>query len=628
MQLFDTLLKFFRTVSEILISGIAITAFSLLIFSIYYNLRDRVIRSFTFIMVCVVIVYSTEAFALVAGIEWQAELLLKLQWVGIILLPAIYFDFSDALLATTGKPSRWKRKWTIRIAYFISISFLALIPTNLLVGNLVQTDLLANYLQPTIWTTLFVIYYLVTMVLTWINFLRTYKRAATKSSKRRMAYLLIGATAPALGSFPFLLFSTNLAIQHPMLFWVVNAISNLFVGGLIVIMAYAVSFFGVSWPDRVIKTRLSRWLMRGPFTAVIALGLTTLVRRAGESFGLPYTGWVPITMVVTVLLIEYLITLAGPFVQRWAFYGNDQEDLEMLETMENGLLTRADLRQFFEMTLAAVCDNLQAKGAGVIAIEQGLLELIAQTGVAPDLQIEQDGVLAKKLNEKVKSKDPFSIDDLLYLPLRNGKNNGNHELLGWIVVFGLGNIEMTKEQESTIEVLVSRAGMALRDRISQEQIFKSLENLTPQIELIQQFRAAGRYNRNGVIKGNQQMIRQNMNRWVKDALDHYWGGPKLSESPLLQLQVVQKALGPNEDNPSNALRSVFKASIEQLRPEGERKFTSEWLLFNLLDLKFLEGKKVREIARRLAISEADLYRKQRIAIQEVSKIILEMEKQG
>jgi hypothetical protein len=624
LQLLDTLQQFFRTVTEIFISGIAITAFALLIFSFYYNLRDRVIRAFTLIMGCVVIVYSTEAFALVATVAWQKELLLKLQWVGIVLLPAIYFHFSDALLATTGKPSRWKRKWTIRITYLFSIAFLALLPANLLVGKLVEGKILADYLEPTIWTTFFVLYYLATMVLTWFNFLRTYKRAATKASKRRMAYLLIGATAPALGSFPFLLFSTSLASQHTLLFWIVSAISNFLVAGLLVIMAYAVSFFGVTWPDRVIKTRLTRWLMRGPFTAVVVLGLTTLVRRAGESLGIPYTGWVPITMVITVLLMEYVITLAGPFMQRWLFYGNDQTDLEMLQTMENGLLTRADLRQFFEMTLGAVCDILQAKGAGVIALEKGELELIAQTGELPPIKLN---MISDELKHQVEAKEKFIIGKFLYYPLRDGRHNGNHDLLGWIVVSGLSRFEMNEEQERTIAVLVDRTGMALRDRINQEQIFKALENLTPQIEMIQQLRAAGRYNRSGVIKGNQQMIRQNMNRWVKDALDHYWGGPKLSESPLLQLQVIRDSLGQNEENPTNALRAVFKVAIEKMRPEGERKYTSEWILYNLLDLKFLEGKKVREIARRLAISEADLYRKQRIAIQEVSKIILEMEMQ-
>ena len=57
-------------------------------------------------------------------------------------------------------------------------------------------------------------------------------------------------------------------------------------------------------------------------------------------------------------------------------------------------------------------------------------------------------------------------------------------------------------------------------------------------------------------------------------------------------------------------------------------FTAEWILYNILEMKFMEGRKVREIAMRLAISEADLYRKQRVAIEAVAKAILEMEQQA
>jgi hypothetical protein len=45
-------------------------------------------------------------------------------------------------------------------------------------------------------------------------------------------------------------------------------------------------------------------------------------------------------------------------------------------------------------------------------------------------------------------------------------------------------------------------------------------------------------------------------------------------------------------------------------------------------MKFMEGRKVREVAMRLAMSEADLYRKQRVAIEAVAKTIVEMEKQA
>jgi uncharacterized protein YeeX (DUF496 family) len=45
-------------------------------------------------------------------------------------------------------------------------------------------------------------------------------------------------------------------------------------------------------------------------------------------------------------------------------------------------------------------------------------------------------------------------------------------------------------------------------------------------------------------------------------------------------------------------------------------------------MKFVEGHKVRDVASRLALSEADLYRKQRVAIEEVARIILDMERQS
>jgi hypothetical protein len=125
-----------------------------------------------------------------------------------------------------------------------------------------------------------------------------------------------------------------------------------------------------------------------------------------------------------------------------------------------------------------------------------------------------------------------------------------------------------------------------------------------------------------------QLPEEDMTQWVKDALTHYWGGPKLTESPLLNLAVVKDAVQDHEGNPANALRAILKRAMEQVRPEGERRFTGEWILFNILEMKFMEGRKVREIAMRLAMSEADLYRKQRIAIEAVAKAIKDMEEEA
>jgi hypothetical protein len=100
----------------------------------------------------------------------------------------------------------------------------------------------------------------------------------------------------------------------------------------------------------------------------------------------------------------------------------------------------------------------------------------------------------------------------------------------------------------------------------------------------------------------------------------------LTRSPLLRLRIVRQAIDDNEGNPVNALRSVLLEAVESVRPGGERRFTGEWMLYNILEMKFLQGRKVRDVALRLAMSEADLYRKQRVAIEAVAEAISEMER--
>ena len=113
--------------------------------------------------------------------------------------------------------------------------------------------------------------------------------------------------------------------------------------------------------------------------------------------------------------------------------------------------------------------------------------------------------------------------------------------------------------------------------------------------------------------------------WVKDALTHYWGGPKLTENPLLQWKIVRKTAAEMNDNEVNALRSVLKTALEELKPEGERSLGTEWLFYNLIDYKFFEKQKVRDVARRLSMSEPDFYRKQKTAVEELTKVIIRME---
>src|ERR1051325_6696619 len=365
----DGLLVGLKTINSILTAGIAITAFSLFLYALSFNLRDRVARSFAIILLCVVVVFTTEALQNKSIPDWGIEFLLRVQWVGIIFLPPAYLHLSDAVLVTAGRPSRGRRRIAVRLVYVASLGFLLLLAAGMLVGDLVPNGPPAPHLRRTAWTELFTIYYIGIMIWAGYNFVRAFSRMLTRSGQRRMLYLMAGATAPALGSYPYLLFGSSLAAKFPLFFWSTAFIINVLVAVLVIVMAYAVAFFGVSWPDRVVKSRLFKWLLRGPVTASLALTLMTLVRRAGELFeGNPYTGFVPLVMVATVLLFEHAITLLSPLWERVLFFGRDRAEIQLLQNIEERLLTRSDLQQFLENVLAAVRDHLQSPCAFVAAL--------------------------------------------------------------------------------------------------------------------------------------------------------------------------------------------------------------------------------------------------------------------
>jgi len=212
------------------------------------------------------------------------------------------------------------------------------------------------------------------------------------------------------------------------------------------------------------------------------------------------------------------------------------------------------------------------------------------------------------------------------IPIIHASAEQPEEMLGAIAIDNLDLSRFDEEKKRSVKRLVSRTALALHDRKIQENLFVSLEMLTPQVSIIQDLLATSRFNQKRIINENPLVESNDFDQWVKDALDHLWGGPKLSQNPILQLKIVEDKTARENETPVNALREILRFAINQLKPDGERQFTNEWILYNLLDLKYLSGWKVKDIARKLSLSEADLYRKQRIAISAVSQQIIEMEK--
>lgn len=621
------LIGILQTANELLTVGIAITAFSLLLYALSFNLKNRVARSFAFIMWCVVVVFVGETVASVLHTPKGIGVWLRIQWVGLVLLPSAYLQLSDAVLATTGRPSRGRRTLLIRLTYIISGAFLVAIPTSQLVGPLIFEGVVAPHLGRTPLTWVFSAYYVMSMIWAWVNFLRAYNRTVTGASRRRMGYLIAGALAPALGSYPYLLFGSSFAHSHAIIFWTTAIFSNILVSFLIILMAYSIAFFGVPWPDRVVKRRLVKWVMRGPITASSVLAAVTIMRRAGGI----YTDLAPVVMVGALLLMQYMITMFAPLWER-LFLGGSQEKLKLVQSLEERLLTKGDLRQLLEALLAAVCDRLQVEEAFLASVNFEELEFLATMGKLKQFQenefSEELLQIVDKKEWQTNNRHLFSWGEYWLMPLF--KENDPEMLLG-ILGMEQPSGELLLEQREALFLLTRRISQALEDRYLQQDMFTSLEEVAQRTKRLQRLRAATRYNSSRAFPAQAKAVALDEGKlagWVKDALSDYWGGPKLSESPLLQLRVVQEALDEHDGISVKAVRAILREAIEQIRPEGKRKFTLEWILYNILELKFLRGRKVRDVAKRLAMSEANLYRKQKVAVEVVAKAIMEMERQA
>ena len=616
-----------KTISDVIMAGVAVISFSLFIYVVTFKLRDRVTRSFTFLLACIVIIFGADAFVTTTYQQDELLFILRIQYIGLILLPTSYFYFSDALLTITGKPSRGKRRVIGYTAIFISIFFCVLLFNGTLFSEVNITNLPAPLIERTIFHDYFSGFYVVMMAFSWYNFIRSLNRTSTRTSQRRMVYLITSAIGPVLGSFPYLLYGSDFASNNGMIFWLLSILAYLFVSFSIVGMTYTVSFFGFPWPDRVIKSRLFRWIMRGPATASLTLGVTTLITRLGTQFNTNVSSLIVLGMVATIVLFEYFVTIFAPVWERLFFNGSDREELAKIRMLEDILLTKNDLEQFLELILATLCDRLQIGGAILIENRDEESALNVIVGDLNEEFIEEKSSVINHLSKNKKFEEITIYQEKTIIPILD-ESSSDINLLGFITTRQFDFLALDSEKKAALRKLVDRAGTALRDRKHQDSLFTSLEILTPQVSAIQNILATSRFDKKRIINGVNFSDSRTFEKWVKEALNHFFGGPKLSQSPLVQLTSVQNRIRENEESSIKALRGILREATSGLRPSGERQYTNEWILFNILDLKFMEGWKVKDLSRRLALSEADFYRKQRVAISAVAEQIKLMENGG
>jgi hypothetical protein len=642
--------RLLELVNVVLTSGIVIFSFALLLHLLIYNRRNHVARTFAILLGCVFVTYLVDL-ALFGIEDWlAAQPWLEVQWIGIGFTPAAYLDFSNALLNTTGERSR-RRAVATRLSYglggllLVGVAFSDLIVRG---GSLTHraAHLFAGPLFP-----IFTLYFSVAVGWGAANVLRARRRCLTSTSRRRMSYLAAAFAAPAAGVFPYLLLAGWPTSAPGILLWLMLILGNIGVGMMLVILAYSVASFGALTPDRVVKHRLVHFLLRGPFVATLVVLVIVVTSQTEGWLGLPSRRIMLFGVVGVILLLQIGIELAKPLIDR-ALYLQDREEIEWIQQLSSRLLTSTDLHQFLENVLTALCELLRVDTAFVAVVDDGEPHLEVscgdlEPGPSDGLSLEawqvslqqvhaernheaQIADRGKGLNgeRQLRQYGDFSVWNGYWLaPLRATEDDGI--VLGVLGVAARSREpDLTPEEKAGVENLLAQAAVALEDRQLQQGIFSALERIMPEIEDIQRRRGMIHYVGDEALSEFSPVESGEFREWVRDALKHYWGGPKLTTNPLMALQVVERATREQDGNAMRGLRSVLREAVERLRPEGEREMTAPaWLLYNILDLKFLQGHKVREVAKRLAMSESNLYRKQRIAIKAAAQMLAEMERE-
>lgn len=650
-------------------SVIVILAFSLLAYTLTYNFRHPVARRFAYLLGLVMVTYASEVALTQVVSADSASKWLRFEWLGIALLPGAYFAFSYAVLRTTNYHTDRRRLINYAIGLLSVASALLAFFSTWLVDD-VEFDPLLSFLQPGILFWPFAAFFAGVVVLSHLNIWKARQRCLTAESRKRMTYLLLASAAPGIGTFPYLiaLGKSTAGLLSPEWIFSLSIVGNCAIGAMLIGLSYTVAFFGVYTPDRVVRYRLIRYFARGPVVAIFVILAIQTIPTVELILGLPRN--IVLFSVITGVIVaaQVVLSISKELIDRLV-YGEDRQEIVWLRELDRRLLTTTDLRQFLENHLTVLCELLRVP-SGFVAAAIGT-DLILEATVGPEgtrQEILDDKDWSDAMTEALSharkngmSRLPRTAqaDDGGANSTENGKITHREmatqpsefggywlwpvlepagERKGGIVLGMLGvrardsSPHISAEERALLAQQIERVAKALLDRKMQMQIMVALRRIIPGIDRIQQMRGIVPYVSENTEVPPADLLEPSpihnpeFESWVKEALSHYWGGPKLTRSPLMQLRVVDRVVEEADGNPGKALRLVLGRAIGNLRPGGKQDLsTPEWMLYNILEMRFIQGRQIRDIAVRLAISESDLYRKQRVAIGQVAKVLTEME---
>ncbi|HMQ34228.1 MAG TPA: histidine kinase N-terminal 7TM domain-containing protein [Chloroflexaceae bacterium] len=627
--------------NQLLSAVVLIVTFSLLAYIAMQNWRNDIARALLVLLAGVVVVYGGDLLLSRANRATTMEFLGRAQWLGIAAVPAAYIHLANGLFALGERQEQARRaRWLVYLAYLgAGVTFLLVaLGTELIVhGGLLSGPIAQFQPGPLFWA--YVLFFLAGSLVAFAAILHSQRSALTFTQRRRLVYLGATFAAPGIGVFPFLMIGAPPVVPAAAIL-LLQSVASVIVAAMVTVMTYSIAFQGVLLPDRLIKQDFLRWWLYGPFVGITIILFMQAVPLLERLLGLPQNTLLTFGVMLMTVLMPIFVSRVKPYLDALV-YMQDQEEIDYLRNLPRSTFTRADLRTLLENSLVAICGAMRVETGFVAAPGDGSYTIKAVCGARREVKrfvaeypldelMPQLATLPPRGRDTLPPTDAFlSCGGFCLLPL----HSPDGLFLGALAVAyppeqlrrGGG---LAAETRQLISVLAHQMELALSTVQMQSQIFDALRGLGPEMQSLQQL--ASRLEQAtpaslAEIDGDL-ILDPGFPQLVKDALTQFWGGPKLAESPLMGLRTVKRALESQGGSPTRALQAVLRQAIGNLRPDEQLDPSAqEWLLYNLLEGRFLQRKTVRDVANRLAMSESDFYRKQRIAIEQVARQLALME---
>ncbi|NTU81304.1 MAG: hypothetical protein HGA45_18320 [Chloroflexales bacterium] len=628
--------------NQLLSAAVLIVTFSLLAYIAMQNWRNDIARALLVLLTGVMVVYGGDLLLSRANRSSTIDFLGRAQWLGIAIVPAGYIHLANGLFALSEQKGKAQTsRWMVYLAYVVSAIFFILVAmgTDLVVDGALPGGPISQFQPgPLFWV--YGLFFLTGAMVALAAILHSQRGALSFTQRRRLIYLGATFAAPGIGVFPFLVFGEPTAIPASAIL-ILQAIASVIVAVMITVMTYSVAFQGVLLPDRLIKQDFLRWWLYGPFIGVTIILFMQAVPLLEGLIGFPQNTLLTFGVMLMTVLLPIFVSRVKPYLDALV-YMQDHDEIDYLRNLPRSTFTRADLRALLENSLVAICGALRVESGFAVAPSDGSYVIRAVCGGRREVkrfvadypldelmpQLEQ---LPPRPRDTLPPTDAFlSCGGFCLLPLRSPDG----AFLGALAVAyppeqlrqGGG---LAAETRHLISVLAHQMELALSTVEMQSRIFDALRGLGPEMESLQQI--SSRLEQAtpatlATIEGDL-ILDPSFPQLVKDALTQFWGGPKLADSPLMGLRTVKRIVQSQEGgSPTRALQAVLRQAIGNLRPDDQLDPSAqEWLLYNLLEGRFLQRKTVRDVANRLAMSESDFYRKQRIAVEEVARQLTLME---